>query len=229
METTTHLFRALRPKMIILILGSLFFAGVLQAQPTEQQAPIEENAQISPELQAQPCPYNTSKAFYHHRHQQHAQGRSAWLNETLQLTPEQQTQLQGIAQKLREDRRALMPQTIETREKLNNALYQPQLDKELITSLQEQQNKLRLESSNLMHQARVQALETLTAEQRQILAEQMTQRKGLRMGQRMHNKPHRSYRPCAQTQQEQNAPADLNTETPARYEQLLLPAGRMRP
>ena len=217
-----------QPQTIVLALSTLFFAGVVYAQTATPETQQENNA-------APPCAQNSYHGHgYKYHHKGWNKAAHGWLTENLQLTDAQQTQLKDISQKLWDNRKALVEQMADVQSKLNEALYQPQLDKPAITSLQEQKNKLRLELSKMSDQARLQAIETLTPEQRKALGEQAAQWKNKRRG------PARDFTPpCAQEQQkqqdkvapepEQTTPASPRVDAQGSYEYLLLPGRPMAP
>lgn len=200
MKTAQKKKSAFQPKTVFLALSTLFLAGSLSAQPAPPAAATQNNKVDTPCSQSVPPCVQNGHGYQHGYGIHHRQWRQAdhmRLTESLQLTENQQTQLQGIAQKLQEQRRELAQQIAEVQVQLNGALYQPQLDKTAIAALQEQQGKLGQEMMKLNQQARVQALEVLTAEQRQTLGQQAAQRPNQRM-----RPDRRAMPPCMQATQE---------------------------
>ena len=93
--------------------------------------------------------------------------------ESLNLTDAQKEQLSGIAQASFTDAQALRTQLHETRVQLNLELIKPQLDKAAIAKLQAQQADLTQKLSARTLEARIQAAEVLTVEQRTTLNQQV--------------------------------------------------------
>lgn len=164
-----------QPKTIMLALSTLFLAGSLYAQPMTQTPPAPPNqaTEASPQT-PHPCakPGPHGKRGHHGKHGRHAMSE---VLRTLQLTPEQQTQLDQIADNLAQKRIPLVEQMRDLQIKLNEQAYLAQLDTTTMALLQEQRNKLRQELSALNDSARLQALSLLTPEQRIQLGEQWKQ------------------------------------------------------